>query len=188
MSRDKRDWSILEIEVTTKLGTYEGDLRADLMIDVEDLTSSYLDQPGKFAWWATLSAQARAIAERKKSDWEARKDYINKTLMGELDAEVRDELTDIGEKITEKKVENAIYTHPKYQAAIVELKELRDEFLRASEQAQLLEVARESMDQRKDMLISIGAQLRAEGSNTELAIRKREAQEVLDKSRNKRSR
>ena len=65
-----------------------------------------------------------------------------------------------GEKVTETKVTNAIYTHPEYISRKSKLAELQDKFSEADQQARLLEVGRDTMNQRKEMLISLGAQLR----------------------------
>lgn len=182
---ESRDWSILSIQVNTDLGEYGGDLKEDLDIDIDDLTSSFMDQPGKFAWWAVLASQARAIARRRQNEFENYKDYINKTLQSKLDQEVREMLEMDGEKITESKVEKMIFGHKEYKEAQEKLKDLKYQHIEAEADANLLESARYAMEQRKDMLISLGAHLRADGSNTELALKKKEAKQVISSSRSK---
>lgn len=171
--------AIFQISVNTKLGEFEGNLGDDLKIDVNDLTASYMDQPGKYAWWAILAAQARAKSDRIKSEIDNLKDYMGKTLIGELDAEIRAQLEYEGEKVTETKVERLIYQNEKYIERSEQLQQLRLSYAEANGEATILESARDSLDQRKDMLISLGAQLRSEGSNTELGVRKEQAKQIL---------
>ena len=63
------------------------------------------------------------------------------------------------------------------------LHNLRDEFVKANEDASILEAAKEAMDQRKEMLISLGAQLRTDMSNTELTMKKIQAADIIRKKR-----
>lgn len=177
----KKDDSILIIDIKTKTGGNQSvDLAEDLKINIDDLSESYIDQPGKYAWWAVLAAQARASADRKKSEVENLEDYIKKTLKGELDAEVREDLELSGEKITENKVDNGIYSHPKYVEKTKQLHSLRLEYVELNETASILEAARNALDQRKDVLISLGAQLRSEIGNTGLSLKKEQARQVLN--------
>ena len=75
-----------------------------------------------------------------------------------------------GEKITEQKVLNGIYYSTEYRDEMSNLYELKEELLELQSQLSVLDIARESMNQRKDMLISLGAQLRQEGNNLDLTI------------------
>ena len=75
-----------------------------------------------------------------------------------------------GEKITEQKVLNGIYSSTEYRDEMSNLYELKEELLELQSQLSVLDIARESMNQRKDMLISLGAQLRQEGNNLDLTI------------------
>ena len=174
-----QDTSILELTVNTKSGMYDLDLAEDLRINKTDLSESYMDQPAKFAWYAVLAAQARAQADDLKNKIEQKEDYIKKILRGKLDAEVRKQLELDGERVTEGKVENGINCHPKYVEALEELHRLRDDYVEANENASILETAKEALNQRKDMLISLGAQMRADMSNIELSMKK---QEMVDKA------
>ena len=92
-------------------------------------------------------------------------------------------MEEIGEKVTESKVEKLIYQHTSHVEALEELATLRLELAKAVADAVTLRAAKDAMEQRKDMLISLGAHLRDEGSNTELSIKKERAKEIL---RNKR--
>ena len=182
-----RDWSILSVEVKTKRTTDVMNLADDLAIDEGNINEAFINQPALYAWWATVAAQARAISDHSKLDVERQEDYIKKTLMGELDTKVRQELDMNGEKITESKVEKAIYASEEYKAANEELFALKEKYLNDSETAITLEIARDSMNQRKDALISLGAQLRNESDNSDLSIRKQAAKDIVGSSKTRKS-
>jgi hypothetical protein len=157
-----KDLSILEISVKLPQNTYELDLAKDSQIDVNNLNQGFIEQPTIFAWYATLAAIAKSKVIRLKREVEKQDDYIRKTLIGTLDGKVRKNLEIEGEKITETKVTNAIYADAEYIANIQKLNELKDELTDAEEQSAILDVAKDTMIQRKDMLISLGAQVRSE--------------------------
>lgn len=170
-----RDTEFMRLTVEMSGKKYEQDLNEDLRINSDDINESYIDQPSKFAWWAVLAAQARAKADRIKSAIEKQDEYMRKILTGELDAEVRKRLELDGEKITEGKVTNGIYKDERYIEEMNKLHNLRDEYVEANEDACILESAKEALNQRKEMLISLGAQLRTDLSNVELSMKKKVA-------------
>lgn len=173
-----RDMEILEISIKTKSSETLVNLAEDLSIDTMNINEAFCEQPAKFAWWATVAAQAKALVERKKSEVERLEDYLKKTLVGELDTDVRMTLEMNGEKVTESKVTNGIYVHPRYKETQERLYALKDELLELQQKFAVLDIAKESMNQRKDMLISLGAQLRLEGGNTELMMKEKANAEV----------
>ena len=170
MEDNMRNWEILNIEVRTKMSTDELNLSEDLKIDVHDINKEFCEQPALYAYWATVATQAKSLYEKKKLEVEKKEDYIRKTLVGTLDVTVRHELEMNGEKITEQKVLNGIYSSTEYRDEMSNLYELKEELLELQSQLSVLDIARESMNQRKDMLISLGAQLRQEGNNLDLTI------------------
>ena len=133
-----------------------------MVINVANINESYIDQPAKFAYWATLATLARSKANKIKRELDREQDYIKTTLTGSLDSKVRAQLEIDGEKVTETKVTNGIFTHPEYISYKAKIADKQREYDEADEQARLLEVGRETMNQRKEMLISLGAQLRTD--------------------------
>lgn len=178
-----RDMEIFKIEVRTKKSKDVLNLAEDLRIDEYNLNEAFCNQPSLYAYWATVASQARALADRAKLEVDKHEDYMRKTLVGILDVEVRRELEMNGEKVTESKVTNEIYCHEDYLAAQTQLYELKEKYLDANETAVTLEIARDAMNQRKDALISLGAQMRNDASNLELTIKKQQAKEVISKSK-----
>lgn len=182
----ERDMSILSLTVKTKNSENTVDLGEDLKINSTDINQDFCEQPAKFAWWATVAVQAQALVDRKKMEVDRQDEYIRKTLIGELDADVRMELEMNGEKATETKVTNRIYVHDRYKEEVKKLYDLKDELLDLQVQSATLNAAKEAMIQRKDALISLGAQLRTEGVNSsDLSIKAAQAVEVIGKNRRK---
>ena len=72
-----------------------------------------------------------------------------------LDYQKRLEMQNSGVKTTEKMIENMVITADEYVA-------LQTELLDAERQVGLLKAARDSMAQRKEMLVSLGANQRTE--------------------------
>lgn len=180
MSDTDTRMDILNFTIATVDGVpTETELGDDLAIDPGDINQSFIDQPGKFAWWAVMAAKARAKADRLKVAAEKQDDFIRKTLVGTLDSKVRQELELDGEKITESKVTSGIYKHADYIAAVDEYNKLREQWVQANEDASVLEAARDAMYQRKDMLISLGANMRMDMSNVELSMKKQQVADTI---------
>lgn len=160
-----KDLSILELTVNLSQNVYNLDLAEDSKIDVNNLNQGFIEQPTIFAWYATLAAIAKSKVTKLKREVEKQDEYIRKTLIGTMDGKIRKQLEIDGEKVTETKVTNAIYADVEYISNVNKLNSLKDELTEAEEQSAILEVARETMIQRKDMLISLGAQVRSEYDN-----------------------
>lgn len=158
------DVNAMKRHISTPLGEYDMDLASDLAI--EDVNDAFINQPSLFAWWATLASMARTKANQMKMDMEKQEDFVKKTLKGQLDKEVRAQLELDGEKITEGKVENGIYCHPKYKEESDKYYKLRTLYLQADADASFLETAREAFCHRKEVLISLAANLRSEMNNS----------------------
>lgn len=174
-----RDTTFMALTVELGDESYHQDLESDLAINPGDINESFIDQPAKFAWWAVLAAKARSKADRLKAAADKQDDFIRKTLTGQLDTKVRQQLELDGEKITESKVTSAIFKHPEYVEAVDTYNNLREAYINADEDARTLEAAREAMNQRKDMLISLGAMLRMDVGNVELSMKKAQVAEKL---------
>lgn len=164
---------ISDVELTV---LYQGkpteiNLGADLLIDPDAINENFIDQPAKFAWWGVMCNYARQRVDRLKHDLTAKQEYQSKTLRAILDRQVREELEAMGEKVTESKVEMGVYASQEYQASQQAIVKLREELLEADHEYNMLQTAVAAMNQRKDMLISLGANMRAEWDNTDLKLK-----------------
>lgn len=186
---NSKDYSVLQMTVNLRDDeTVSLDLSSDMIINVANINESYINQPARYAYWATLATLARSKANKLKSQIDKEQDYLKTVLTGTLDGKVRTQLELDGEKVTETKVTNAIFTHPEYISCKMKISELQDKFIEADEQARLLEVGRETMNQRKEMLISLGAQLRTDfDSSSDLYIKDGSVTNIRDIVGKKRS-
>ncbi len=135
--------------------TYDKNLEEELFVNRGDLSGDYVDHPKRFAWFAT--------AVELCTDHEARLKVELGRAEALLDAEVRQEAIEAGVKMTETKVRNTIITRDVY-------KEIQEDYLQAKLNTGLAKAARDAMIHRKDMLISLGANYRAEG-NSDISLK-----------------
>ena len=98
---------------------------------------------------------------------EIQENYLKKTLLGELDVKVRYQMEEEGERVTEARVTAKIYTHPQYKEELQKLYTLQKEVLELQLQTDTFYAARDAFIQRKDMIISLGANVRQEKTNIE---------------------
>lgn len=155
----ERERVIQDIENLTQV---QSDLADDLKFTPEDINAAYMNQPAKFAYWAIIAAQSKSALDKKKLEVERQEDFLKKTLVGELDRVVRQNLETEGERVTEAKVSSNIFVHARYLEEQSKLYQLQEEMLELQQQYGLLYAAKEAMIHRKDMLVSLGAQLRQE--------------------------
>jgi hypothetical protein len=142
---------------------YENTLAEDVLINQGALHVDFIEHPQKFTKWATLYELALDKEIRLKNELQR--------MYAKVDFVVREEAAASAVKMTEKKVENSVVTHPKYL-------EVLEEYHDAKLQSGLLKAARDAMIHRRDMLIQLGATYRAEGQS-DISIREQTAREVV---------
>lgn len=139
----------LEIEVDGT--THETDtVSEDLFIDENNLNDEFVRQAGNFAWYAVLAAEAESYRDKLKFELEV--------LEADLDKQVREELELRGEKITEKVVSAEILKKQEYR-------DKKQDLLEAARQLGIMKAVKEGLVQKKDMLISLGANMRNENDS-----------------------
>jgi len=153
-----------ELKMTVKLDkTHKFDLNIDLDINRTDINTELSHQPAQFAWYATLNELARDKVQTLKNQLGI--------LESELDFKIRrDWDTDSG-KMTEAGVAAAIKLNLKHQ-------QQTELYLEAMKNQGILNVAKLAFEQRKDMLISIAANMRGE-SDVDLRVNKEKVAETI---------
>lgn len=144
------DTNVLDIDITIGNVGYSNSIKEDLEINKDDLDSEFLNQSEKFAYYGTLSELAKDKLARRKRELDL--------LEAQIDGEVRIQASNIKAadpkvKITVDAIKAAIVGDPRYQAKISEI-------LDSQKMAGILNVAKEAFQQRKDMLVSLGANSR----------------------------
>lgn len=142
---------------------YPNTLNEDVRVNQGSLIHDFSDHTEKMAYWATLYELSLDQETRLKN--ELSRAYAH------CDKEVRQQADMSGVKMTEKKVENSVITHPMYT-------EIQEEYQQAKARTGLLKAARDAMIHRRDMLIQLGATARAEG-DSDISIRGDAAKDVV---------
>lgn len=138
----------LGVDVTLDGIRYERSLDEDISIDNSSLDYEFSEQAKRFAWWAVVGEISMDVLARQK--------YSLDVLYAQLDQQKRAEAQAVGVKLTEKMVENSVITDPLYREAM-------NKYLDIKKQSSILQAGKAAFLQRKDMLVSLGANYRAEG-------------------------
>lgn len=158
------DFDILSVSVKLKNGTVQKfDVKKELEIDKYSLNDEFVEQPGKYMWWAAMAETAKyqkEVAEARLDRAEAEADYQARLKL-ELD----------GQKVTETLVKHQIKLDDNYKKAL-------EEYQQAEKVARMFDKIVKAFDQRLDALISLGANLRNEGENVEVTMLKEKAKQI----------
>ncbi len=125
-------------------------------ISIEDLSQEFTDQPSLYAYIAMLSARAEGC-------WIDAKTHLER-VYATSDKAVRRNLLSGDAKVTEAMVKAGVIGCDDYQEA-------QEYELTCHEQYLIMKGLTKAMDQRAQMLISLGAHLRAEADQTGMLIR-----------------
>lgn len=126
--------------------TYDIDFNRELEVNFMELTEEILNQPSKFAWFSTLYQMARDLERRTKQ-------RLERVAAG-LDLELRQSPPE-DVKLTETTIKNLVTTDPDYQRWLSKYNEIQF-------QVGVLYEWRQSMADRKEMLVSANVNLRKE--------------------------
>lgn len=148
------------LEVSIKLPSGEiklFNIEEELAISETDLNRDFIQQPGKFAWWASLAESAKEIEEKLE--------VYQERVEGEADKRARRQLEVDGVKVTEGSVKSMIKTDEELMNASLA-------YNRAKKNAATLKQIVKAFEQRKEMLISLGAHIRdGHGNNNDFRSR-----------------
>jgi hypothetical protein len=133
-----------ELDPTEQLDEY---LRKCVRIDPLDIQTEFIRIPGDLAYWNDRYAEALREHLTSKTDLEV--------LKAQLQPLVRQALLDAGGKVTEAQVAAAIETHD-------EVIEAKHRCITAEVEKNRLFGSLDAIRSKKEMLVSLGAHLRAE--------------------------
>jgi len=134
------------------------DIKKKLKINDKNLNAELIEQPGLFARYAFEMS-------KKKQEFDELELELD-ILEAETDKRVRNKFLANDEKISEKKVEMEIMVDPK-------IKELKREVIKVNSQYYILKGITQAYSQRKDLLISLCANLREE-MKSDINLREKE--------------
>lgn len=137
----------------------EIDIADILSINDADISKEFVQQPALYGFFSVLLA--RAERDAALADLQKDQEYAM------ADASVREELEMSGIKSTEAMVKNMVMTDAEYAAAVAKKVE-------ADYEQKVLKALSSALQQRAEMLISLGAHLRHEIDQTGMNIRERQ--------------
>lgn len=155
--------SLSEFVEAVEADTFQELIHDDVKVNQGYLFGDFIDHPEKFQKWATLYEMAVA--------WETSLKHELQRMYARCDQLAREDMKAAGIRATEKMVENTVITHPKYL-------EVQEEYHNAKRISGLLKAARDAMIHRRDMLIQLGATVRAEGA-ADISIREEAAKSIV---------
>ena len=146
------------------------DLDADLDIDKTLINRELSQQPALFAWYAVLSELAKNNVLLAKNSLEMLEATIDQDIRRNWDSDRQGKMTETG-------VQSNLRLNLKYQ-------EMEKNYFNAKKMEGVLGVAKQAFEQRKDMLISIASNMRAE-SDIDLKINKEKVAKQIARVRGK---
>jgi len=151
--------SVREGKIELRIGNqvYRGNYMEDLRISEGNINEVLKTQPERFAFWSQMEFLARMIAEKWKMELERTEAQVY--------LQFREEASLNGEKITEKTLEAKMRLSP-------EIDSVRQRYLQAKLQYERLRAVAEAFRQRKDMIMSLAANLREE-MDSSLSLREK---------------
>ena len=128
---------------------------SDVQIDMDRLSDCMAEQPGLYAYYASLAAHASHELSETKSSLAM--------LEAEVEREIRTRYRALGEKITVKEVEASVSLDSRVQTARKKVRDCKLEY-------DLCKVAAEAFSQRLQAMITIGAQQRTEIKSLNVSV------------------
>lgn len=162
------DGRLLKIRVELGGRVYEEDLEPQAFInpDLDGLNRALAEHPGRFAWWAMLETYARASYEGLSTQLET----LDATLFSRYQRQLLEGAVD-GKKGPTLDSIRSLVTLDRERQALVE------RTARAKQDFEQVTVGRRTMEQRKDALLAIASNLRAE-MDARLAVGKSRLEEM----------
>lgn len=142
---------------------YAFELAEDAKIDKQNLNGEFQDHAEIFAFYATAYELALDVEARAKANLDR--------VYAQEDYQARINGQQAGVKLTEKMVENTVITQQAYVDAL-------NQHLEAKKNVGLLKAAKDALTHKKDMLVSLGAMMRAEGMS-DISIKQEAVKSLL---------
>lgn len=143
-----------------------GNFGDDLQIYESDLQKEFMEQPGKYAFYAQQAATANSKMLTSKMRMEV--------VEAELYKKIKDELVDAGAKPTEKMISSEMLVRDEWKSA-------QKSYIKAQEAYKIAKAAMDAMEHRRDMLIQLGSSARQERNQIGLDLHAK-AKETLGKA------
>lgn len=141
------DLKFLDVDIDVGGVQYPNNFSEDVKIDRTNLDAEFVKQPELYAYYASMEALAKHRKQVLKHEVDVTYAQVDAKKRGEALAM---QASNPKFKYTEKMCENEVKTDPAYRTKVLE-------YLEAEKLANLLAAFRESMNNRRESLISLGA-------------------------------
>lgn len=143
---------------------YTIDVDAELSIDEHDIKSCYVDQAGKFAWYAVVHAAAMRRVDQLKMAFDISLTEID-VAKAKASARLKEEMAKASEK-GKPPAQNAIDAIIDSQAEVVgaraSVAKAQEALVQARYEQEVVRAVKDAFVHRRDMLIQLGADTRME--------------------------
>lgn len=155
---------LLKVRIIIGERDYKQDLEVEAQapVDLEGLNNALSGHPGRFAWWAMLEALARA----QHDELETQQKRLEAELYAEHGAPDSALAKKLGKAPTVDAIKSAVLLDKRLHAH-------QDRIAKAKLALEQVTVGRQTMQQRKDALLAIGSNMRAEMEARMFQIRDR---------------
>jgi hypothetical protein len=136
---------IVSIEVNGEI--QKRNLTDDLKVTEDHINEHLKAAPGIIAWWYKMYEISRTRVLKKEVQLER--------VAAELDVEIREDMENREEKITDVRVQRAIQLNKRYQA-------IQDELLDMKETLNFFKFATKGLEEKRSTLISLSSNMRSE--------------------------
>ena len=138
------------------------DIDAELAIDEQNIKSDYINQAGRFAWYAVVYAaamrrtdKAKMVLDMARNDIELAKATATSRLKEEITKEK-------GKPPAQNAIDAIIDSQPEVVKARAAVAKAQEGYVQAHYEQEVVRAVKESFVHRKEMLISLGADARQE--------------------------
>lgn len=159
-----------EVSVVHRGTQYTIDIDAELAIDEQDIKSCYIDQAGKFAWYAVVNAAAMKRVDDLKTELDVVRAEVDVAKAG-ASARLKEEMTERTkdakgkEKIklpAQNAIEAILDSQPEVKSARERVADVQKRLVQAKYEQEVVRAVKEAFTHRRDMLIQMGADARME--------------------------
>lgn len=143
---------------------YEIDVDAELAIDEQDIKSCYIDQAGKFAWYAVV----HAAAMRRVDSLKMRSDVLRAEVdvaKAKANDRLKKEMTEANEKKkppSQSAIDAVVDSAKEVVEARAAVAKVRNSLVEARYEQEVVKATKDAFVHRRDMLIQMGADVRQE--------------------------
>lgn len=159
-----------EVSVVHRGTKYTIDIDAELAIDEQNIKDCYIDQAGKFAWYAVVHAAAMKRVDDLKTELDVVGAEVG-VAKAAASARLKEEMTERtkdakgNEKVklpAQNAIEAILDSQPEVKSAREKVAAVNKSLVQARYEQEVVKAVKDAFTHRRDMLIQLGADARME--------------------------